>query len=1077
VNESIIGGMPDFCRVPQELKACPQWVVWKLEPRHGQDNPTKVPYNARTSKKADSTNRATWETFDTARACYDRGGFTGVGFVLDREDEFVGIDLDGCVHPNGEIAEWAGKIIERLDSYTELSPSGKGVRIFVRGKLPPGCRKLDSGEDKAIPGLGRNPGIEAYDWGRYLTVTGNHVKGTPLTVEARDEELKAFHADMEKQAGGGRARGPGGGQVNVQGNPLTVSDEEVVERLTKGSRSAKFLRLYVEGDTLGHSGDRSRADLALVVMLCRGTNGCREQIDRLFRHSALMRPKWDEKRGDRTYGERTIDRALSTYQQIAMLPAPPNVGDDRSAVEYVRRQIEAAPILETVSLEVAQRKLETEMDRASMLPGTTVFAVTLGVGKSTTAVEQGQRFARQEKRLTFLHPNHEKIIEITNALDHGTYQHFIGVLGAKDPVTGQPLCKQHDEAKELAKSGAPPREVLCPRCPFRDGCPALKGLEGSRDAPLTFTVPQMLPQLLKMGDTGPVVFDDVEEFVESFKFKLGDLELVEQAADTGAFDADFLNAIVPFIRAVAGGQEPTAAEVLALGRQCAYPDGTFVQPLLSLDPDTLSLAEAGRLGRTGAIFRAVLNLYLNSDCYWGSVGKSIRGFPRALVDLFRGATPVIVISAYPDMPVLRKLVGQEQRLELVEIHVEDKGNVTQIVTPSFTASRKKLLRTGMDGPKIKSIVRHVLGQVPGQRVAVGTFKPIADEIRKGAAGGFADVIEEFAGTIDPWHYGKTTGLNSGKTCTVSFSLGDDRTTMDEALELASGFLGMADEEAQKYYNYRTSCRLAQFHGRLRHVRRDEPLEMRHVGSILPANFGRDTVIEERRGRKSSVGYDGMPSGEQVKAARLAEGLSQEALARKLKVSLGTVKNWESEKHPIPADIWRSWQGISIHGQGPSFGAAKPVGDTSKGLAAPNNGEGPELEPIVNFQGAEGWFPSVDDDRALLALFGPGLLLPADPIEGEVWQKEPETEVAPARMLLDTLRDMGCTVTRRGDRFTVAPMEALDDDLRRAIREHRFEMLAVLETAGGGSDVPLAGSVRRGGEHGLKVVYRYSMQAV
>jgi primase-polymerase (primpol)-like protein len=69
-----------------------------------------------------------------------------------------------------------------LNSYTELSPSGTGVRIFVYGKLPP---------------IGRKTGdIEVYEAGRYLTITGNHLDGTPRTIENRQDELTAWHASV-----------------------------------------------------------------------------------------------------------------------------------------------------------------------------------------------------------------------------------------------------------------------------------------------------------------------------------------------------------------------------------------------------------------------------------------------------------------------------------------------------------------------------------------------------------------------------------------------------------------------------------------------------------------------------------------------------------------------------------------------------------------------------------------------------------------------------------------------------------------------------------------------------------------
>ena len=146
-------------RIPDEMKRRPQWVVWRLEERNGKA--TKVPYNPRTGRKASSTDSLTWGTFEDALEVLDR--FDGVGFVFSSGDPYTGVDLDGCVDPEtGEVEPWAAEIAAELDSYTEISPSGTGVHIIARGRLPEGRRRK-----------GR---VEMYDQGRFFTVTG-HVLG------------------------------------------------------------------------------------------------------------------------------------------------------------------------------------------------------------------------------------------------------------------------------------------------------------------------------------------------------------------------------------------------------------------------------------------------------------------------------------------------------------------------------------------------------------------------------------------------------------------------------------------------------------------------------------------------------------------------------------------------------------------------------------------------------------------------------------------------------------------------------------------------------------------------------------
>src|SRR5829696_93015 len=89
--------------IPRELKVRPQWVVWKAV----GEKPDKVPYSARTGRKASSTDLMTWSTFPEALEAYEDGEYAGLGFMFSSADPYTGVDLDGCVDENGEIAPWA----------------------------------------------------------------------------------------------------------------------------------------------------------------------------------------------------------------------------------------------------------------------------------------------------------------------------------------------------------------------------------------------------------------------------------------------------------------------------------------------------------------------------------------------------------------------------------------------------------------------------------------------------------------------------------------------------------------------------------------------------------------------------------------------------------------------------------------------------------------------------------------------------------------------------------------------------------------------------------------------------------
>jgi hypothetical protein len=169
---------------PQCLRDRSQWVVWRYEERKGKR--TKVPYDAKTGRMAKSTDPATWTTFEQAAEAYGgRDGYHGVGFVFAKDDPYCGIDLDDCRRADGTLAPWAQEIVDQFPSYTEISPSNKGVKVFLVGKKPDFARSAVKNVD---PDGG--PGeMEIYQDGRYFTVTGNILPGSPADVTDCQQQL------------------------------------------------------------------------------------------------------------------------------------------------------------------------------------------------------------------------------------------------------------------------------------------------------------------------------------------------------------------------------------------------------------------------------------------------------------------------------------------------------------------------------------------------------------------------------------------------------------------------------------------------------------------------------------------------------------------------------------------------------------------------------------------------------------------------------------------------------------------------------------------------------------------------
>jgi len=304
--------------VPDELRDRDQWVCWRYKWDADRDEWTKMPVDPSSGGPGSSTDPDTWTSFGEAVAYHERGGTDtdGLGFVVHDDDLFVGIDPDGCRDlDTGDLEAWVGDLLDDVPTYAEVSPSGTGLRLFGLGFVPDGGNRGD-----VDAGAGH---LEMYDSGRYLTVTGQRVDGSPDDVRQVNDEIGDVHGEHiaadepdpepPKPAGDGgvQADSPGANPGVDVGKPDStdaasdLSDDELLEKAKNAENGDKFQRLWI-GDTSGYP-SHSEADLALAGLLAFWTGGDRHRIDRLFRQSELYREKWD--RDD--YRERTIDKALA----------------------------------------------------------------------------------------------------------------------------------------------------------------------------------------------------------------------------------------------------------------------------------------------------------------------------------------------------------------------------------------------------------------------------------------------------------------------------------------------------------------------------------------------------------------------------------------------------------------------------------------------------------------------------------------------------------------------------------------------------------------------------------------------
>jgi putative DNA primase/helicase len=268
--------------IPIELKALANWVVWKYETRDGKE--TKIPYDAKTGRRAKANDSATWATFEQASDAADvltGGGYDGVGFELGGTG-FVGVDFDNAINTDGSADSYALAILASLGNpYTELSPSGNGLHTFFEcDALPKGGRKLSKDHD----------GIEIYhgrEAGRYFTCTGNKFGG--------------------------------------DGVPK-IADISLPYLLITQNKDQKFKALWT-GNISEWGDDQSSADLALMNRLARLLTNDRARMEKYFSASALgRREKWTDRED---YRNRTLDAALkgkefqhSSKQESAAATSP-----------------------------------------------------------------------------------------------------------------------------------------------------------------------------------------------------------------------------------------------------------------------------------------------------------------------------------------------------------------------------------------------------------------------------------------------------------------------------------------------------------------------------------------------------------------------------------------------------------------------------------------------------------------------------------------------------------------------------------------------------------------------------------
>jgi len=262
--------LPRWGEIPEEMRQRRQWLLAAPD-AHGQ---LKVPSRMSDGRvvKTDNTDSETWMTFDEAASTAYQNGM-GIGYCIHYTDPYVCIDLDvKGDHNEPDPSKWTTQqqidrywfMVQAFDSYTELSQSGKGLHIWVRGVTKDGAR---------------HDGVELYAESRFMVCTGaqlfagKEIQERQALVNILYDEIREHQAAKQKFA-------------DLEEREETETDEQILERARNADNAAKFIELYEGRWEQYNFPSNSEADLALMSIFTFYSRAD-EQCRRLFRGSKL----------------------------------------------------------------------------------------------------------------------------------------------------------------------------------------------------------------------------------------------------------------------------------------------------------------------------------------------------------------------------------------------------------------------------------------------------------------------------------------------------------------------------------------------------------------------------------------------------------------------------------------------------------------------------------------------------------------------------------------------------------------------------------------------------------------------
>lgn len=191
--------------LPLILRETPRWCRWRLQ-KNRQGQWTKRP----DCSTRDEAARRPFAAVKGPMTEREGIGFITGGGVKTPRGFLVAIDYDNCVSAR-EPSPWAAAAVKAFgNSFTEISPSGFGLRQWVLVERLPqrNVRGVFPVDEDPVPGCKKRVEVQLFGTkdigGGYVTVTGDHLAGTHTDV-VRIPSIDAIfaHFDVPADVAGG----------------------------------------------------------------------------------------------------------------------------------------------------------------------------------------------------------------------------------------------------------------------------------------------------------------------------------------------------------------------------------------------------------------------------------------------------------------------------------------------------------------------------------------------------------------------------------------------------------------------------------------------------------------------------------------------------------------------------------------------------------------------------------------------------------------------------------------------------------------------------------------------------------